>query len=184
MRASGGPLPFPSDGGRQLSCKSCLPRFSRRRWTTRALPRKPLRLIVRLSGSTPSAQIRDTSPPRDRQARCAICGEHVSSGWARRNLRSHRRAPAGRLSNATQTRINPGQPQPHWSAGVRRLSKRDCSGRFRLERLAGWALHPLESAAFSRRTREPDIADRGGGGRIWADSAPTGVASGRTGVRA
>src|SRR6059058_1874085 len=27
-----------------------------------------------------------------------------------------------------------------------------CSGCFRLERIAGWALHPLESAAFSRRT--------------------------------
>ena len=28
----------------------------------------------------------------------------------------------------------------------------DCSDRFRLERVAGWASHPLESAAFSRRT--------------------------------
>src|SRR5215470_17245848 len=28
----------------------------------------------------------------------------------------------------------------------------DCSDCFRLERIAGWALHPLESAAFSRRT--------------------------------
>src|SRR5580693_8539357 len=28
-----------------------------------------------------------------------------------------------------------------------------CSGCFRLERIAGWALHPLESAALSRRTR-------------------------------
>ena len=28
----------------------------------------------------------------------------------------------------------------------------DCSDRFRLERVAGWGLHPLESAAFSRRT--------------------------------
>jgi len=27
-----------------------------------------------------------------------------------------------------------------------------CSGRFRLERVAGWGLHPLESAALSRRT--------------------------------
>ena len=29
-----------------------------------------------------------------------------------------------------------------------------CPGCFRLERLAGWDLHPLESAAFSRRTRD------------------------------
>jgi hypothetical protein len=28
---------------------------------------------------------------------------------------------------------------------------------FRLERIAGWALHPLESAAFSRRTPIPAI---------------------------
>src|ERR1044072_2768691 len=28
----------------------------------------------------------------------------------------------------------------------------DCSDRFRLERCAGWALHPRESAAFTRRT--------------------------------
>src|SRR6516225_2503023 len=34
-----------------------------------------------------------------------------------------------------------------------------CSGCFRLERIAGWGLHPLESAAFSRRTPFPDIRD-------------------------
>ena len=28
----------------------------------------------------------------------------------------------------------------------------DCSDCFRLERIAGWASHPLESAALSRRT--------------------------------
>jgi hypothetical protein len=28
----------------------------------------------------------------------------------------------------------------------------DCSDCFRRERIAGWALHPLESAALSRRT--------------------------------
>src|SRR4051794_22572863 len=28
----------------------------------------------------------------------------------------------------------------------------DCSDCFRLERIAGWGLHPLESAAFARRT--------------------------------
>src|SRR3954468_20673730 len=32
----------------------------------------------------------------------------------------------------------------------------DCSDCFRLERIAGWALHPLESAALSRRTPNPD----------------------------
>jgi hypothetical protein len=33
----------------------------------------------------------------------------------------------------------------------------DCSDCFRLERIAGWALHPLESAAFSRRTPTPAV---------------------------
>jgi len=32
-----------------------------------------------------------------------------------------------------------------------------CPGCFRLERIAGWALHPLESAALSRRTWKADI---------------------------
>src|SRR5215813_14170030 len=33
----------------------------------------------------------------------------------------------------------------------------DCSDCFRRERSAGWALHPLESAALSRRTPFADI---------------------------
>ena len=33
----------------------------------------------------------------------------------------------------------------------------DCSDCFRLERMAGWGLHPLESAAFARRTPKPAI---------------------------
>ena len=36
----------------------------------------------------------------------------------------------------------------------------DCSGCFRLERLAGRALHPLESAALSRRTHDTDDPDQ------------------------
>src|SRR5450759_4235354 len=38
----------------------------------------------------------------------------------------------------------------HWHGGLRYLH--DCSDCFRLERVAGWGLHPLESAALSRRT--------------------------------
>ena len=34
-----------------------------------------------------------------------------------------------------------------------------------------------------RSRREPDIADRGGGRRIWAESPPTPFALGKTGVR-
>ena len=53
---------------------------------------------------------------------------------------------------------------------------------------SGWSgcrvgLAPLESAAFSRRTREADTADRGGVCRSWAESTPTEVTSGKTGVR-
>src|SRR5215831_6438866 len=33
----------------------------------------------------------------------------------------------------------------------------DCSDCFRLERIAGWALHPPESAALSRRTPIPAV---------------------------
>src|SRR3954466_3105262 len=36
----------------------------------------------------------------------------------------------------------------------------DCSDCFRLERIAGWGLHPLESAAFARRTPKAAIARR------------------------
>jgi len=45
---------------------------------------------------------------------------------------------------------------PYVVTAIRRLQTprllHVCSGRFRLERIAGWALHPLESAALSRRT--------------------------------
>ena len=44
----------------------------------------------------------------------------------------------------------------------------DCSGCFRLERLAGRGLHPLESAAFPRRTQIPVIAR---GRAEWVKSA-------------
>jgi hypothetical protein len=37
------------------------------------------------------------------------------------------------------------------------MARSDC---FRLERIAGWALHPLESAALSRRTPEAAVARR------------------------
>ena len=37
----------------------------------------------------------------------------------------------------------------------------DCSDCFRLERIAGWGLHPLESAALSRRTPRAAIPDTG-----------------------
>jgi len=47
-----------------------------------------------------------------------------------------------------------------WHA-IRRLQLfrhlHSCSGCFRLERFAGWDLHPLESAALSRRTPRTDL---------------------------
>src|SRR6516165_1028101 len=36
----------------------------------------------------------------------------------------------------------------------------DCSDCFRLEQIAGWASHPLESAAFSRRTPKPAVPEQ------------------------
>jgi hypothetical protein len=41
-----------------------------------------------------------------------------------------------------------------------------CPGCFRLERLAGWDSHPLESAAFSRRTREATVGRTAGTGGL------------------
>src|SRR5205085_8289702 len=57
----------------------------------------------------------------------------------------------------------PAHSRGHQVTANRRLQPfrylHDCSDRFRLERIAGWASHPLESAAFSRRT--PISAVRG-----------------------
>src|SRR6516164_11362232 len=49
---------------------------------------------------------------------------------------------------------------PYFVTAIRRLQTfrllHACSGCFRLERSAGWGLHPLESAALSRRTPKAD----------------------------
>src|SRR5215469_16719110 len=46
---------------------------------------------------------------------------------------------------------------PYFVTAIRRLQTfrllHACSGCFRRERIAGWGLHPLKSAALSRRTR-------------------------------
>src|SRR6516162_6029055 len=50
---------------------------------------------------------------------------------------------------------------PYFVTAIRGLQTfrylHDCSDCFRLERIAGWGLHPLESAALSRRTPIPAI---------------------------
>ena len=53
--------------------------------------------------------------------------------------------------------LRPAHSRGHqFVTAIRRLQPfrylHDCSGCFRLERIAGWGLHPLESAALSRRT--------------------------------
>src|SRR5215469_1725362 len=51
------------------------------------------------------------------------------------------------------------------ATAIRRLQPfrylHDCSDCFRLERIAGWASYPLESAAFSRRTPTPAVRETG-----------------------
>src|SRR6516165_8691500 len=42
----------------------------------------------------------------------------------------------------------------------------DCSDCFRLERIAGWASHPLESAALSRRTPKAAISRTPSGSQV------------------
>src|SRR5262249_28344014 len=61
--------------------------------------------------------------------------------------------------------LRPAHSRGHqFVTAIRRLQPfrylHDCSDRFRLERIAGWALHPLESAALSRRTPFADIRTR------------------------
>jgi hypothetical protein len=54
-----------------------------------------------------------------------------------------------------------GRRLPNWPRSARLLP----AGAF-----AGWGLHPLESAALSRRTRFADVADHGLGRLNWAES--------------
>jgi hypothetical protein len=117
MRTLGGPLPFPSDAGRQLSCP-ILPSKSR----------LPNRSGFRVDHAAPCREssdgadydfcnigrVRDTSPPRRQQLSGGNYGapyprEDSILGCAQRSLRSRGRTSAGRLSNATRIQINPGQ---------------------------------------------------------------------------
>ena len=58
--------------------------------------------------------------------------------------------------------LRPAHSRGHqFVTAIRRLQPfrylHDCSDCFRRERIAGWALHPLESAALSRRTPQADL---------------------------
>ena len=59
----------------------------------------------------------------------------------------------------------------------------DCSDCFRLERIAGWALHPLESAAFSRRTPKAAVRRVAGGRQGSTSSRPFDASASRQGKR-
>ena len=61
--------------------------------------------------------------------------------------------------------LRPAHSRGHqFVTAIRRLQPfrylHDCSDCFRRERIAGWDLHPLESAALSRRTPNPDLRHR------------------------
>src|SRR5882724_4338972 len=75
-------------------------------------------------------------------------GSACTSTFSRLARRSHTLRPAHSRGHQVVTAIRRLQP-------FRYLH--DCSDCFRLERIAGWALHPLESAAFSRRTPLPAV---------------------------
>jgi hypothetical protein len=77
-----------------------------------------------------------------------VAGSACTSTFSRLARRSLALRPAHSRGHQVVTAIRRLQP-------FRYLH--DCSDCFRLERTAGWALHPLESAAFSRRTPEPAI---------------------------
>jgi hypothetical protein len=103
--------------------------------------------------------------------RALYAREHSISGCAQRNLQSRGRASDARLANVTQNRINPGQLR--WSASVRRLSKHDCSGCFRLERLPGgacthWKAPPCHGAHVDRSFRIATVDVAVGGKQSFA----------------
>src|SRR5580693_138961 len=98
------------------------------------------------------------------------CRRQYPGAAAGRNLRSSRPAVSafpdsavGSACTSTFSRLarrslalRPAHSRGHQVTANRRLQPfrylHDCSDRFRLERIAGWASHPLESAALSRRT--------------------------------
>ena len=84
------------------------------------------------------------------------CGRWRSPGTApRRHNRQSRYRQFNRLHLHQETRRRRSHGVSPRRTANRRLQLfrylHDCSDRFRLERIAGWASHPLESAAFSRR---------------------------------
>src|SRR5580693_5765527 len=106
---------------------------------------------------------------------CTCCRQYPGAA-AGRNLRSSHPAVSafpdsavGSACTSTFSRLarrslalRPAHSRGHQVTANRRLQPfrylHDCSDRFRLERIAGWASHPLESAALSRRTPIPVIA--------------------------
>src|SRR6516162_5297926 len=74
---------------------------------------------------------------------------------------------------------------PYFVTAIRRLQTfrllHACSGCFRRERIAGWGLHPLKSAALSRRTWKSVLRDASscrdcaGSGHSYAREQATGV---------
>ena len=117
---------------------------------------------------------------------CTCC-RHYPGAAARRTRRSSHPAFPGRVTGSACTSsfsrlarrslaLRPAHSRGHqFVTAIRRLQTlrllHACSGCFRLERFAGWALHPLESAAFSRRTPFPDIRPGGPPPRFCAPLA-------------
>ncbi len=90
----------------------------------------------------------------------------VISAFPERVVGSACASSVSRLAQRSLT-LRPAHSRCHrilWPA-IRRLQPfrylHDCSGYFRLEHFAGWGLHPLENAAFARRTPSRDIHRRG-----------------------
>jgi hypothetical protein len=107
----------------------------------------------------------------------SICPSVNLGIWASRTTRLHcTRVPAefalylggsGAWPLSRRVRLHTGEnvasKEPLFSQNVlgdgalRAAHSRDCSDCFRLGAIAGWDFHPLESAAFARRTPKPDI---------------------------
>src|SRR3954469_5142636 len=100
---------------------------------------------------------------------CTCCRQYPGAAAGRNRRSSHPAVSAfpdsavGSACTSTFSRLarrslalRPAHSRGHQVTANRRLQPfrylHDCSDRFRRERIAGWASHPLESAAFSRRT--------------------------------
>jgi hypothetical protein len=124
-----------------------------RRKSGRVLPRAAMRIIA--TSCTTGRDLRAAPRPAISAFPERVVGSACASSFSRLARRLLALRPAHSRCHQFVARFTQ-RLQP-----VRHLP--DCSGCFRLEHFAGWALHPLESAALARRTPVAGISVTGEG---------------------